>query len=148
MVTVSFIGGPRSHFNIFSALRSWLSPDEAVVPEQEIFTPGQTPQQVVKQDVEEMANSQQTATVAALCQLKISFKTVDTVRATTKGMPAAGVLQPGDVITAVDDRDVPAPAELVTIIQREPVGAQVALSFVRGGRPHKVVISVEELPAR
>ena len=63
MVTVSFIGGPRSHFNVFSALRSWLSPHEAVVPEQEIFTPGQTQQQVVKQDTEEMANSQQTATV-------------------------------------------------------------------------------------
>jgi len=66
-----------------------------------------------------------------------------------RGTPAARAgLRAGDVITAVDDRDVPAPAELVTIIQREPVGAQVALSFVRGGRPHKVVISVEDLPAR
>ncbi|HXU61041.1 MAG TPA: trypsin-like peptidase domain-containing protein [Polyangia bacterium] len=66
-----------------------------------------------------------------------------------RGTPAARAgLRAGDVITAVDDRDVPAPAELVTIIQREPVGAQVALSFLRGGRPHKVVISVEDLPAR
>lgn len=64
-----------------------------------------------------------------------------------RGTPAARAgLRPGDVITAIDDREVPAPAELVTIIQREPVGARVALSFVRGGRPHKVSVSVEDLP--
>lgn len=65
-----------------------------------------------------------------------------------RGTPAARAgLRAGDVITAVDDREVPAPAELVTIIQREPVGARVALSFVRGGRSHKVLVSVEDLPA-
>jgi len=65
-----------------------------------------------------------------------------------RGTPAARAgLQAGDVITAVDDREVPAPAELVTIIQRQPVGARVALSFVRGGQSHKVVVSVEDLPA-
>jgi putative serine protease PepD len=65
-----------------------------------------------------------------------------------RGTPAARAgLRAGDVITAVDDREVPAPAELVTIIQREPVGARVALSVYRGGRSHKVVVSVEDLPA-
>ena len=43
MVTVSFLGGPQTDFNIFAALRAWLSPHDAVVPEQEIFTPGQSP---------------------------------------------------------------------------------------------------------
>src|SRR5258707_2129074 len=104
LVTVSFLGGPGTNFNIFAALRAWLSPDDAVVPEQEIFTPGQTPQQVARQDTEQMANSQQTAQAAALCQLNIGFKTVDTIEATVKGMPAAGRLQPRDVITAVHGR--------------------------------------------
>ncbi len=64
-----------------------------------------------------------------------------------RGTPAARAgLQPGDVITAVDDREVPAPSELVSIIEREPVGARVALSFVRRGQPHRVVLSVEDLP--
>src|SRR6266700_2383166 len=139
MVTVSFVGGPRTHFNIFAALRSWLSPDDAVVPEQEIFTPGQTPQQVAKQDVEEMANSQQTATVAALCQLKISFKTVDTVRATVKGMPAAGVLHRGDVITAVDSKPVGCRADAATLIKDRKPGAPVQLPVLRVvlGREHR-----------
>jgi len=93
MVTVSFIGGPGSSFNIFAALRAWLSPHEAVVPEQEIFTPGQTEQQVTKQDTEQMVNSQQTAAAAALCLLKIKFKTVDTIVATEPGMPARNPVQ-------------------------------------------------------
>ncbi len=64
-----------------------------------------------------------------------------------RGTPAARAgLRAGDVITAVDDREVPAPAEVVTIIQRQPVGTRVALSFLRAGQPHKVVVPVEDLP--
>ena len=59
-----------------------------------------------------MANSQQTATAAALCQLKIGFRTIDTVQSTIKGMPAAGVLRAGDVITAVDGKPVTCRADV------------------------------------
>ncbi len=104
MVTVSYIGGPgaRPPFNIFAALQAWLSPHNAVVPQQELFPPGQTQQQVIKQDTEQMANSQQTATAAALCQLGIKFSVVDTVTSTVEGLPAVGVLRSGDQIVAVN----------------------------------------------
>src|SRR5580658_1923702 len=61
MVTVSYIGGPgyTPPFNIFAAVSAWLSPHNAVVPQEELFPPGQSQQQVSKQDTEEMANSQQ-----------------------------------------------------------------------------------------
>ena len=59
LVTVSYQGGPGDSFNIFTALQAWLSPHEAVVPEQELFPTGQTPQQVTHQDTEQMVNSQQ-----------------------------------------------------------------------------------------
>ncbi len=63
-----------------------------------------------------------------------------------RGTPAARAgLQPGDVITAVDDLDVPAPAELVSIIERQPIGSRLALAFVRSGQSHRVVVSVEDL---
>ncbi len=134
MVTVSFLGGPQTHFNIFAALRAWLSPHDAVVPSSEIFTPGDTPQQVAKQDTEEMANSQQTATAAALCQLNIRFRTVDTVQATLKGMPAAGVLRPGDVIAAVDGTPVTCRADAGTLIKEHKPGAPVELTILRHGQ--------------
>jgi putative serine protease PepD len=63
-----------------------------------------------------------------------------------QGTPAAQAgLQPGDVITAVDDRDVPAPAELVSIIGRQAIGSQLAVAFVRSGQSHRVVVSVGDL---
>ncbi len=138
MVTVSFIGGPGSAFNIFAALRAWLSPHEAVVPEQEIFTPGQSQQQVTKQDTEEMVNSQQTAAAAALCQLGVKFRTIDSIAATEPGMPAHGVLRAGDVITAVNGRQVTCRADAGALIKARRPGLPVEITFVRKGEQHRV----------
>src|SRR2546421_1850592 len=44
MVTVSYQGGPGNSLNVFTALAAWLNPDEAVVPESELFAPGQSQQ--------------------------------------------------------------------------------------------------------
>src|SRR5215831_1996818 len=138
MTTVSFLGGRRIINNKFAALRAWLTPDQAVVPESEIFPPGQTSQQVARQDTEEMAGSQQTATAAALCQLDITFKTIDTVRATVRGMPAAGVLRAGDVIVAVDGKPVTCRADAGTLIKARQPGAPVRLTVLRHGRTEQV----------
>jgi len=60
--------------------------------------------------------------------------------------PAARAgLRPGDVITAVGGLDAPAPAELVTLIERQPIGARVAVAFTRGGHDHRVIVSVEDI---
>jgi PDZ domain-containing protein len=138
MVTISYYGGPHTDFNIFAALRSWLNPDDAVVPEDEIFTPGDTPQQVAQQDTEEMASSQQTATAAALCQLGISFRTVDTIQSTVKGMPAAGVLHAGDVISAVDGKPVTCRSDASALIKARAAGAPVELTIIRHGATENV----------
>jgi PDZ domain-containing protein len=143
MVTVSYIGGPGANppFNIVAALEAWLSPHEAVVPEQELFPPGQTQQQVVKQDSEQMANSQQTAQAAALCQLGIKFATIDTVTSTISGLPAAGRLRRGDVITAVDGRPVTCRASAATMIRARQVGKPVELTVMRGNTRRNISIT-------
>jgi Lon-like protease len=133
MVTVTFFGGPGTDFNVFAALRSWLSPDEAVVPEQEIFTPGQSQQQVTREDNEQMADSQQTATAAALCQLRIPFRTVDTITAVEKAMPAAGVLESGEVITAVNGKPVTCRADAGSLIRSVTPGRPVELTVRQHG---------------
>jgi Lon-like protease len=133
MVTVSYIGGPQSHFNVFAALRSWLTPDDAVVPEEEIFSPGQTQQQVQQQDTEQMTSSQEAAQAAALCQLNISFKTVDTIQGVEKGKPAAGVLRSGDIITAVDGTPVDCHHDAAALIRARRPGAPVTLTVSRHG---------------
>src|SRR5580693_1374008 len=88
MVTVNFRGGPGDEINIFTALRAWLSPQNAVVPQQEVFGSGQTPQQVQQQDTQQMASSQQVATAAALTELRIRYTTQVQVVSTEPHMPA------------------------------------------------------------
>jgi Lon-like protease len=132
LVTVSYQGGPGDSFNVFTALQAWLSPHEAVVPEQELFGTGLTQQQVTRQDTEAMVSSQQTAEAAALCQLRISFDTIDTIKAVEPGMPAAGVLKPGDVIVAVDGTPVTCRANAGDLIRARRPGAPVLLTVSRG----------------
>jgi Lon-like protease len=131
MVTVSYQGGPQDKLNVFDALRAWLTPHEAVVPEVELFGPGQTQQQVARLDTQQMASSEQTATAAALCEVGIRFTTVDTVVAVSKGYPADGVLHRGDVIKAVDGTPVSCRRDAAPLIRARAPGAPVTLTVVR-----------------
>jgi putative serine protease PepD len=64
------------------------------------------------------------------------------------GAPAARAgLRAGDLITSVDDRDVPAPADLLELICRKEIGAPVAIGYVRRGNDHVARLSIGDLPA-
>jgi Lon-like protease len=143
LVTVSYTGGPGTGFNIFSALRAWLTPDDAVVPASEIYGSGQTQQQVVQQDTQQMLGSQQDATAAALCYLNIPFKIIDRITATAKGLPAYGTLQAGDVITAVDGQRVDCHHDVVTLIKNRQPGARVALTVDRKGATRTITLTTK-----
>jgi Lon-like protease len=144
MVTVSYTGGPGTDFNIFSALRAWLTPNDAVVPESEIYGTGQTQQQVVQQDTQEMLGSQQDATAAAMCYLNIKFATINRVLATVKGTPAYGVLRPGDDITAVDGTPIGCDNDVVTMIRDRKPGADVKLTIVRDGSTKTLTLATKD----
>ena len=145
LVTVSYTGGPGTDFNIFSALRAWLTPDDAVVPASEIYSSGQTQQQVIQQDTQEMLGSQQDATAAALCYLNIGFRTEDPIAATVKGTPANGVLRPGDEITAVDGTPVGCHHDVVTMIRDRTPGAPVSLTIDRSGTVRTVTLATKDI---
>jgi Lon-like protease len=144
MVTVGYQGGPGVTINIFSALTAWLNPHEAVVPESELFPPGQTAQQSQQQDTQEMTGSQQLATAAALTELHIPFGTQVVVVQAEPGFPAAGVLKAGDVITAVDGKTVTGESALTSLIQSHPAGTTLNVTIVRSGRTQTVQVGTKE----
>jgi Lon-like protease len=144
MVTVSYTGGPGTDFNIFSAIRAWLTPDDAVVPQSEIYSAGQTQKEVVKQDTQEMLSSQQDASAAALCYLNIKFTVVNSVATTAKGMPAYGVLRAGDDITAVDGKPVTCHNNVVSMVQDRKPGARVTLTIDRKGVTKTVTLATTD----
>jgi Lon-like protease len=134
MVTVSFEGGPGRVLNIYNALRAWLNPAEAVVPESELFPPGQTAQQTQTQDQEEMASSQELATAAALTELHIPYRTPVVVISTKPGYPASKSLKAGDVITAVNGRPVTGETSLTSLITSHPAGTVLQIEVQRSGK--------------
>jgi Lon-like protease len=146
LVTVSYTGGPGTDFNIFSALRAWLTPDDAVVPASEIYSTGQTEQQVAQQDTQMMVSSQQAATVAALCYLNIGFKTTETVLRTFKGYPAYGVLRHGDVITAIDGTPLDlCHRQIIDLIRDRKPGAPITLTIDRKGVTQTIRLATKDV---
>lgn len=148
MVSISYEGGPGHQFNVFTALRAWLDPHEAVVPQSEIFPAGQSQRQVAREDQVQMTSSQQTATAAALHQLHISYRTVVDVVRVRPGLPASGKLKAGDLITAVDGQPVAGTSQLTALVKahaarpitltvrRDRTSRPVQLTARRvGGRP-------------
>ena len=144
MVTVGVTGGPGVKVNIFRALAAWLNPDEAVVPESEIYPPGESPKQSQQQDTEEMTGSQQTATAAALTELHIPYATEVVVVQTVSGYPADGVLKAGDVITAVDGKPVTGPSSLTGLIYSHPAGSTLTVTIDRNGTTEQVRVGTKE----
>jgi PDZ domain-containing protein len=148
MVTVGYQGGPGVTINIFSALAAWLNPHEAVVPESELFAPGQTQQQSQQQDTQQMTSSQQDAVAAALTELHIPFQTQVVVVQAQPGYPAYGVLKSGDVITAVNGAPVTSESDLTSLIGAHPAGSTLTLTIVRDGRTQTIQVATKEAGGR
>jgi PDZ domain-containing protein len=141
MVTISYEGGPGTNLNIFQAIGAWLDPSEAVVPESELFPPGQTAQQTQAQDTEQMASSQEMATAAALTQLHIPFQTNVEVLSTVAGYPASEVLKARDVIETVDGKPVAGETSLTSMITARPADTTFQLQVLRAGKTLTVPVA-------
>ena len=148
LVTVSYVGGPGSDLSIFQAFQAWLSPTEAVVPESELFPPGQSAKQTQQQDTAQMAGSQQTATAAAFTALHIPFQTQVVIVKTVPGTPAAGVLKAGDVVLSVDGTAVHGETSLTSLIASHPAGSALRLSVLRGGKTLPLTVRTKEVSGR
>jgi PDZ domain-containing protein len=134
LTTVEVQGGPDHRFDLVTAFRGWLNSRVAVVPEETLFPPGSTAEQVEQQNAEEMELSQQSATTAALRELGYRVTTRVAVSAVVEDAPALGKLKAGDTILAVDGRPITAPAQVGELIRKHSPGEKVAFTVEREGR--------------
>lgn len=89
----------------------------------------------------EMKTSQEVAAAVALRTLGRSVTTLATgalIEAVEPGFPAAGRLEPTDVIVAVAGKKVQSPAGVAAAMAARPVGSTVSFTIVRNGQ-HKVI---------
>jgi Lon-like protease len=148
LVTIAYTGGPGVNLSIFQALQAWVNSNEAVVPESELFPPGQSAEETQQQDTAQMTGSQQTATAAALSTLHIPFQTQVVIAAVVAGTPAAGVLKAGDVVLSVDGTAVKGATALTSLITSHPAGSVLRLSVLRGGKTFPLDVRTKEVSGR
>ncbi|MEV0591481.1 YlbL family protein [Nonomuraea cavernae] len=140
LVTVAYQGGPSSRIDLLTALRGWIDPSVAVVPEETIFPDTRSQKQVEEENTVEMTNSQDYATAAALTELKIPYSTVVSVASVQKGMPADGKLKDSDKINTVDGQRV---TELKTVsdaVRAHKPGETVTFNVTRGEKTLDVMV--------
>nr|WP_244962785.1 S16 family serine protease [Cryobacterium roopkundense] len=88
-----------------------------------------------------MVNSQQDAIAAALTHLDYDYPTTVSVVSLPDGSPAEGLLQDGDIITAVDGTAVGNISELRAALQIAGIDAPVAVDVLRDGTPQTIEVT-------
>ncbi len=65
---------------------------------------------------------------------------MDTITQTEKGLPAASVLHPGDVVQAVDGTPIGCTADTGDLIRAHPPGTPIRLTILRKGKVEQVSV--------
>jgi PDZ domain-containing protein len=123
---------------LISTVGSWLSPHDAVVPEELVNPTGQSQEEQQRAGQADMVASQEFATTAALHFLKIPATVV--VSDTSKGLPAYGKLKKGDVLLTVDGHKLNDSVDLRDDISKLKPGTTVRIGFRRGGTNDTVTL--------
>lgn len=133
-VTVAYQGGPGNRIDLFTALRGWLDPDVAIVPEEAIFPKNVSTKKVEQENTEEMATSQEAATAAAMREMHMPTTITVVVDSVQKGMPADGRLRPGDQIVGVDGTKIKQVPDVSGAIGKSKTGQTVHFTVKRAGQ--------------
>ncbi|MDQ1026261.1 PDZ domain-containing protein [Streptomyces umbrinus] len=116
--------------NLVEAVYGWLAHDNKVVPHDTLYPNGKTEEQSTQENAEEFSQSQESAKVAALKELKIPVKSWVIVSTVVKDTPAEGRLHAGDVIKAVDGTTVKAPDDVAKLVTKHKPGEKVVFTIV------------------
>jgi PDZ domain-containing protein len=125
--------------SLWQAVRAWFSRTQTVEPHQVECPPGQTSKAVQQQGVEEMSQSQSDAETAALFELGYRPTTQHvTVSSVETGVPAAAVLEPADVILAINGEAVSTVTQVHAAVAKLRPGSSITITIQRSGKTRTV----------
>ena len=116
------------------AVIGWLDPATDILPEEEVVPPSVKPSDFREFNLAQMDNSKLTAQIVALRYLGYDVTESGTgalVIGVVEGTPADGVIEPGDVIVAVDGEPVEVLSDAVDLLGAHAPGDAVRLSVRR-----------------
>jgi PDZ domain-containing protein len=129
--------------NLLDAIYAWFDSDDAVVPEELVYPPEQSREEVEQRNAEQFTRSQSDAEVAALSYLGYPSR----VRVVTvvADAPATGLLSAGDVLTSVNGAELTEAEQLRGLVTAEPAGATLTIGYVRDGEPGTAEVTTASL---
>jgi len=94
---------PDTRVSLGDVLDAWFATDQAVMPRDSVYPSGQSTQQIERHNTEQMKQSQDAATEAALNYLDLSGKNVKvTLKLADVGGPSAGLLFSLGIVDKLD----------------------------------------------
>ena len=145
MTTVS-VTRPDTDVHLPELLAAWVSKKDAVYPWDAVYQKGTTDTQSKHEGAVQMTTSQDTATAVALDELGQPVPEVVKVAQVSKGAPADGKLQVGDIVVSVDGLAVTTKNtdDAIARIQKTPAGKSVDLVVKRDGQERHVSVTPVE----
>ena len=143
LTTVQVVGNRERTPSWFELALAWTDSSRAVVPLDSVFPEGVTSEQRDERNATLMVDSQHEATAAALNELGYDTGAEVVVVEAVDDTPAAGLLEPEDVITGIDGTDVTSAKQLRQTIQ-DAGGDTIELTVLRDGEEKSVAITPEK----
>jgi PDZ domain-containing protein len=125
---------------VFGALNGWLQSSQVVVPSSSVYPPGQSQQEITRQNHQEFVSSQDSAVTAAACELGYPKRLG--VTGVKQPGPSQHQLDPGDQVVRLDGTSITTGTQLASALGRKPPGSTVTMSVLREGKPRTVRIKL------
>ena len=125
----------------FGVLSAWLDPDRDVVPRSALFAPGETAEEEAERTTSQMDQSKLDAAYVVLRELTGYPKEHGDgvlVQSVVDGCAADGELFPGDLIHAVDGKEVETVRQARLAIEAVPSGSGLTFRVTVDGDPETV----------
>ncbi|MGQ0841452.1 YlbL family protein [Actinokineospora sp.] len=136
MTTVSV----NDEISLFGALGLWVSGRYALAPREEYFRPGETEEEVEKQNTKLFQDSQSNAEVAALRELNYPMKVI--AQQITAGAPADKVLAPGDELVEINGKAIATAEKVRESLAGTRPGQVVSVKYQRDGQDKTATITL------
>ncbi|WP_047688176.1 PDZ domain-containing protein [Kocuria sp. ZOR0020] len=142
--TVYVVGGPGSSPRILDTMYSWLSSTQVVLPQEVMYPPTATREEITNSGTAAMDSSQNLAVASALEHLGEDYTTTLTVHDVVPGAPADGILQAGDVLVSVDGQPIASLDGLRETLNNDD-DASVTVGVQRDGDQQELTVGTVEV---
>jgi PDZ domain-containing protein len=145
-LNLTTVGVGRGRLTLVQAVRGWFAKDVAVVPEDAVYPPNQSPTKTQQANRQAFLTSEQAAEAAALGHLGYPDKVV--VQDLSAGSPSKGALEEGDAIESVAGQATPDTDTLNKVLTSIPGGTAVPVAYTRLGTPGTATITTKKATDR